>query len=84
MVLGDEPITLPADDVRGQLTYAGCRFKLPEVASLHWPALPHNPYRKDGRAAAMEGRIEIRIPFDADRREYEVGIEVLNPDGLER
>ncbi len=78
VVLGDEPITLPADDVRGQLTYAGCRFKLPEVASLHWPALPHNPYRKDGRAAAMEGRIEIRIPFDADRREYEVRIEVVD------
>jgi hypothetical protein len=84
VTLGNEPITLPAGQVRGQLTYAGCRFRLPDVASLHWPALPHNPYRKDGRAGAMEGRIEIRIPFGRENRAYEVGMEVLNPDRLER
>ncbi len=84
VVLGDEPIALPAADVHGQLIYAGCRFKLPEVASVRWPSLPHNPYRKDGRAAAMEGRIEIRIPFSPENRAYEVEMEVLNPDSLDQ
>jgi len=80
IAMGDEPITLSPDEVRGQLTYAGCRFQLPRVASVHWPALPHNPYRKDGRATAMEGRIEIRIPFDGNHRKYEILLEVLNQD----
>lgn len=77
ITLGDEAMTLTPEELGGRLDYAGCRFKLPDGASLYWPALPHNPYRKDGRAAAMEGRIEIRIPFGEDRREYEVLLEVL-------
>jgi len=44
---------------------------------LHWPALPHNPYRKDGRAEASEGRLEIRIPFDREHTRYDISIEVL-------
>ncbi|MHB8902957.1 MAG: hypothetical protein ACYC6Y_29705 [Thermoguttaceae bacterium] len=76
--LGDEPIAWAADQVGGRLTYAGCHFQLPDVASVHWPALPHNPYRIDGRAVPMEGRIEIRLPFTGDRREYDVTLEVAD------
>ncbi len=80
IALGDEPIVLSPDQLGGRLIYAGCRFQLPDVASIHWPALPHNPYRKDGRAAAMEGRIEIRIPFE-EGQGYEVLLEVVGPAG---
>lgn len=76
--LSTKSISLSADQVGGELTYGGCCFELPGTASLHWPALPHNPYRKDGRATAGEGRIEIRIPFEEGRREYEVLMEVVN------
>lgn len=82
--LSTKPISLSADQLGGELTYAGCRFELPAVASLHWPALPHNPYRKDGRAVAGEGRIEIRIPFEEGRGEYEVMLEVLSQDASVR
>ncbi len=79
--LSTKPISLSADQLGGQLTYAGCRFQLPDAASLHWPALPHNPYRKDGRATAGEGRIEIRIPFAEETRQNDVRLELL---GLQR
>jgi hypothetical protein len=50
---------------------------LPSSATLLWPALPHNPYRKDGRAEAGEGLISVRIPFDAQRREHEMVLEIV-------
>jgi hypothetical protein len=73
--VGEEPIELPAEQVGGGVSHAGYRLQLPEAASLHWPALPHNPYRRDGRASATEGRIEIRIPFDAEHPQYRVLVE---------
>jgi len=76
LTLADAPITLSPQQLGGQLTYAGYRLHLPPTATLHWPALPHNPYRKDGRATPSEGRIEIRIPFDRDHREYQVAVEI--------
>ena len=63
--LGEERIDVDAAQVGGKLTYRGTDFTLPEGASIHWPTLPHNPYRKDGRADASEGLIEIRIPIAA-------------------
>jgi len=58
-----EPIEWSAEQVGGQLRHAGFSLDLPTTASVHWPTLPHNPYRKDGRAEASEGRIEVRIPL---------------------
>lgn len=66
VILTEEPLHVSAAELQGQLSFAGYRLRLPESAELHWPALPHNPYRKDGRATAEEGRIEIRIPFDSE------------------
>ena len=76
-VLGEAPIEWSAEQVGGWVTHAGCRLTLPECASLHWPALPHNPYRKDGHAEVAEGRLEVRIPFDAEHGAHEVGVEVV-------
>ena len=52
-------------------------MRFPATASFHWPALPHNPYRKDGRAAAGEGRIEIRIPLDSEHFQAQMTVEIL-------
>ena len=78
VTINTEPITLSHEQVAGCVTYAGYRLRLPESASLRWPVLPHNPYRKDGYATPAEGRIVIRIPFDQDHREYRVAIEILD------
>ncbi len=75
--LGEDPLNLSADQVGGSITHAGWRLKVPASATLLWPALPHNPYRKDGRAEAREGRISVRIPFDADHRQYDVTLEIV-------
>ncbi len=78
-LLTTEAFEWTAEQVGGGLTFDGFRLKLPESASLHWPALPHKPYRKDGRATAEEGRIEIRIPFDAQHPRQVVTVEILEP-----
>lgn len=74
--LGDEPIAWTPAQVAGRVSHAGYQLFVPDTASLFWPALPHNPYRKDGRAEPAEGRIEIRIPFDRQHTEYAITIEV--------
>lgn len=77
ITLGEAAVILSGEELDGGLTHAGYRLHLPKSATLHWPALPHNPYRKDGRATAAEGRIEIRIPFDANAKSHIVTIEIL-------
>lgn len=74
----DEPLSVSPGKLGGRVTYAGYRLHLPSTASLHWPALPHNPYRKDGRAAPGEGRIEIRIPFDEAHPRHKITLEIVD------
>ena len=77
VTIGTAPIELSPDQVAGQIEYSGYKLRLPATASLHWPALPHNPYRKDGRATAGEGRIEIRMPLDSKQAEAQVTVEIV-------
>lgn len=81
--LTEEPLEWTPEELCGMLTYAGCRLTLPKTASLHWPALPHNPYRKDGRAEPSEGRIVLRIPFDSDHPRQRVLLEVVGTRQVE-
>ncbi|MBC8868243.1 MAG: hypothetical protein H8E44_02435 [Planctomycetes bacterium] len=74
----DEAVSISPEQLGGQVAYAGYRLHLPPTASLHWPALPHNPYRKDGRATAEEGRIEIRIPLDEARSRHKITMEIVD------
>jgi hypothetical protein len=75
--LKEAPLTLSAAELGGRLTYNGYRLRLPPRTTLHWPALPHDPYRKDGHANADQGRIEIRIPLDQQRVAETITIEFL-------
>jgi len=75
--LGEAPLSLSAAQVGGSVTHAGWRLRLPASATLRWPALPHNPYRKDGRAEPSEGLISIGIPFDPQHGECEVVLEIV-------
>jgi hypothetical protein len=76
-LIDKSPVELSAAQVAGGVTYAGYRLTVPETATVHWPALPHNPYRKDGRATAGEGRIEVRVPFDEQHRKHTITLEIL-------
>jgi len=77
VTIGSDPISLSPEQLGGSLSYAGYRLHVPASASLHWPALPHNPYRKDGRAGASEGRIEIRMPFGPKPRKHALRVEIV-------
>jgi hypothetical protein len=64
-------------EVGGSVTYAGYRLTLPSTATVEWPCLPHNPYRKDGRATLSEGRLVVAIPLDASNPQVDVLIEIV-------
>jgi len=75
-ILGNQAIDLAPEQVGGRIRYAGSDIILPSSASLHWPALPHNPYVKDGHAKPDEARIELRLPFDGLHTEHRLTIRV--------
>jgi hypothetical protein len=75
-VLAETPINLTARQTGSWFAHHGWRISVPPTASIRWPVLPHNPYRKDGRASAGEGRIVLSIPFSSDQREATVIVDV--------
>ncbi len=68
--LGEEGFVLDDGEAGGWIAHAGWKLSLPEGASVRWPVLPHNPYRKDGRATPHEGRIVVSLPFSPDVGEH--------------
>lgn len=73
--LSDEPFTFAPGEAGAWFAHRGFKIKIPAGASITWPALPHNPYAKDGKAALREGRIVITLPFSAERTEHEMVVE---------
>lgn len=68
--LGPEGYELTSEQTGSWVAHAGWRLSLPEGSRLVWPALPHNPYRKDGAANAKEGRLVVKMPFSEASSEY--------------
>jgi len=58
------------------IEHAQVRIGLPPAAEVRWPVLPHNPYRKDGRAEPREGRLVIDLPFGPGGGQYRVSIAI--------
>lgn len=75
-VIGNAPFAWPAGTFGDWLELAGFQLTVPKTADVRWPVLPHNPYRKDGRAEPAEGRIVIDLPFANDGGEQRIGISV--------
>ena len=57
--------------------HAGWRIHLPAGCKVVWPALPHNPYRKQGQSEAGEGRIVVILPFSQETDRYDLRVEIL-------
>ena len=62
LVLGDEPFQWTAADAGAWLEHAGARISMPRGATVRWPLLPHDPYKKDGAATSDQARIVIDFP----------------------
>jgi hypothetical protein len=76
VTLGSQPLALSSGELGNWLAHGGWRLHVPDGASLRWPVLPHNPYRKDGRAEPSEGRIVVQVPFDREHARQRFLIEV--------
>ena len=48
----------------------------PGGARVIWPALPHNPFRKNGEADVEDGLIVVEMDFDGNAYRRVVKIEV--------
>jgi hypothetical protein len=76
VTLDESPLDLTSHEVGGNVIHGDYTLHLPDTATLHWPAFPHNPYRKDGSSTAAEGRIKIRIPLDKQNPAHTIVVEV--------
>jgi hypothetical protein len=74
--LSEEPFALAAGEAGEWFAHRGFRIAIPKNASVTWPALPHNPYRKDGRAEPAEGRIVITLPLSSDQPSQHITVSV--------
>lgn len=57
------------EDLGGSFIYEGLMVEVPKGAYIMWPAIPHDPYKKDGSAGLDRARPVICMPFD-DAEEY--------------
>ncbi len=62
-VLDETPLSWTAAEAGEWIELAGVRVRIPKDATIVWPVLPHDPYKKDGRAEASQGRIVIDMPL---------------------
>ena len=76
IVLGKNDIYWPAGTFGDWIAHDSVRYYLPEQASIKWPILPYNQYKKDGRADLKNGRIVIEIPFSGETKRYSIMIKV--------
>jgi hypothetical protein len=73
-LLDATPLRWTAADAGEWIELNGVRLQLPKDATVVWPALPHDPYKKDGRAEPGQGRIVIDIPLAAGQARVAVEI----------
>jgi hypothetical protein len=74
--LGAKPFKFTASQAGGWFEHNGWRVELPENSSIAWPVLPHDPYRKDGRATPAEGRIVVALPFSGNVTTQDIAVSV--------
>ena len=74
--LGPTPLHLEPEQLGNWFEHNGWRIEIPPHSTLTWPALPHNPYRKDGHAELSEGRIVVTLHFSEACRTNTVVVSV--------
>lgn len=73
-VLDATPIRWTAAEAGAWIELAGVRVSVPNNAIILWPVLPHDPYKKDGRAEPEQGHIVVDLPLV--KGEARVAVEV--------
>ena len=75
--LGAKPFALTAEQAGAWFEHNGWRVTLPAKSEVNWPVLPHNPYRKDGRAEPQEGRILLALPFSGQVTTQDIVLSII-------
>ncbi|MCX6624355.1 MAG: hypothetical protein NTY38_25500 [Acidobacteria bacterium] len=57
----------------------GWRISIPPGATVSWPVVPHNPYRKDGFAGMEEGLLVVVLPFTDQIHRQELTVDLIGP-----
>jgi hypothetical protein len=73
-VLDATPLRWTAAEAGDWIELEGVRVRIPKDATVIWPALPHDPYKKDGRAEPGQGRVVIDLPLQTGRARVTVEI----------
>jgi hypothetical protein len=74
--LSNDAIDFKAGEAGEWFAHRGFRINIPKDATITWPALPHNPYAKDGKPEVRDGRIVITLPFSADVTRQEITVQL--------
>jgi hypothetical protein len=77
--LTTDSIHLSAEDAGGWIEHDGWRAVMPKGSQLDWPILPHNQYRKDGRAEAAEGKLVVTMPLKSKGDSAVLELAVTDP-----
>jgi hypothetical protein len=75
--LGGQPFAWSVPGQAGFVEHNGWRLLLPSNTRIEWPVLPHNPYKKGGESEAEDGRIVVVMPFGAERKKYEMVLQIV-------
>ena len=80
--LGSKPFELSAEEAGGHIRYGTLRVSMPPGSRFAWPALLHNPYKKDGRSGHTTGRLVLCIPLTEERPRATVEIGIAGPESF--
>ncbi len=75
-VFGKEPVWFGPGETGAWFEHHGWRISIPPEATVSWPVLPHNPYRKDGFAGMDEGLLVAVLPFSDQIHSYELTVDI--------
>lgn len=74
--LGRTRFSWTTSELGGWFECAGVRVNIPPGASLRWPELQHNPYKKDGSSTLENARLVLCVPFSKNVLRQEIIMEV--------
>ncbi len=77
--LNHAPIEIPAEETGGSMEWHGMGVTIPAGSRLLWPALQHNPYKKDGSSPLDNARLVLVMPFSGSKLSYSVTVAYRPP-----
>lgn len=75
--LDEDSFEWSAREAGGSVRIGALEVNMPEGSRLVWPALLHDPYKKDGTSDYKSGRLVLCVPLSAERNRALVKLSVV-------